>query len=203
LIENTALELVSRALWFGDHIVEHFESKEPLAEPLACQAGCHYCCFYQVCLTPPEALLIAHYVKRAYSREEKSDLMNRIEGVLERIEGKTVEEWAETRHDTPCIFLTSGKCSVYNVRPFVCRSLHALNADECKKAFESNSRMAEFEGYSHRYDIYQAVKTGLEEVYFHMGCQMDTMPIAKAMKQCLENAGLSQAWIRGERVFMV
>ncbi len=200
--ERSALELGSKSLWFGDHMVEYFESKEPLSEPLACKAGCHYCCFYQVWLTPPEALLIAHYTDKAYSRKEKADLMDRIEKVLERTEGKTVEERKQTRRDTPCIFLMGGQCSAYDVRPFVCRALHALNAGECKKAFESNSRKAEFEGYSYRYDIYQSVKAGLQEVCIGMGCQMDILPIARAIKQCLKRPGLGEAWIRGDKVFL-
>jgi Fe-S-cluster containining protein len=201
MTEGSTLESVSNVLRFGDQILEYFESKEPLAEPLDCKAGCYYCCFNQVWLTPPEALLIAHYVDKTYPDKEKEALMERIRKTLERTEGRSVEERARTRHDTPCILLTSGECSVYDVRPFICRALHALNSEKCRKAFESNSTMAEFEGYSHRYDVYQTVKAGLRQVCTDMGCQMDILSLANAMKQCLEGRGLCEAWVRGDRAF--
>lgn len=200
-VSHNALALHSRALWFANHIIQLFESEEPSLEPLACEAGCHYCCFYQVWLTPPEALLVGHHMENIYTDKQKQDLIRRIEKTLKITDGKNAEERAKTWHDTPCIFLTSGRCSVYECRPLVCAALHSLNGDQCKEAFESSSRLAEIEGHAHRYHIFQTVKRGLVEVSMDMGCQMESLPIAHAMKQYLEHPSPTEAWIKGDKVF--
>jgi len=43
-----ALELAASVLSWADHLVERFEAENPLPTPLACQAGCYYCCHNQV-----------------------------------------------------------------------------------------------------------------------------------------------------------
>jgi len=123
--------------------------------------------------------------------------MDRIEKTLERTEAKSLEERALTRLPTPCIFLAKERCSVYPVRPFVCQALHSLNGDACRKALESNSRLVEIEGYAHRYDIFMTVKAGVEQVCKDRGCQVDTLLMARAMKRCLEDPSLGQAWMKG------
>ena len=198
---DNALHLCSTAFSLADHMIQHFELKEPLSEPVACKAGCHYCCFYQVLLTPPEALFIGHYVETAFTEKQKLDLINRIDETLAMTDGKSVEERAKTWHDTPCIFLTNCRCSVYDVRPFVCRAWHSLNSDRCREAFESNRHLAEVEGYSHRYYILQTVREGIQEVSTDNGCQAGILEIAKAMKQYIDDPNPIEAWIKGEKIF--
>ena len=82
------LEEVSMGGRFG----RYGEAKEPISEPLACTAGCYYCCFYQVLLIPPEALLIGNYIEKAYTDQSKQDLMERIETTLRLTEGKSIQE---------------------------------------------------------------------------------------------------------------
>jgi predicted RNase H-like HicB family nuclease len=89
---TNALQLTSRALRFASNIIRQFEAKEPISEPLACTAGCYYCCFYQVLLIPPEALLIGNYIEKAYTDQSKQDLMERIETTLRLTEGKSIQE---------------------------------------------------------------------------------------------------------------
>jgi Fe-S-cluster containining protein len=198
-----ALALVSEAFRFADQIIEDYELKEPLVEPVACKVGCYYCCYYEVVLTPAEALFLGNYVKQTYSEGALADLMNRIDRTLRLRDGRDVEERAKVLHDTPCMFLASGKCSVYDVRPFACRTLHALDGRKCKEAVMARRRVVEFTGYTHRYYIFQTAKAALRQFCEQMGCQTTELTIAKAMKQYLERPGCTMAWIRGGKVFKV
>ena len=197
-----ALALVSQAFRFADQIIEDYETKEPLAEPVACKVGCYYCCCYEVVLTPAEALLLGNYVKQTCSEGALADLMKKIDRTLRLRDGKGVEERAKVLHDTPCIFLASGKCSVYDVRPFACRALHSLNARKCKEGVMARRRVVEFTGYTHRYYIFQTAKAALRQFCEKMGCQTTELTIAKAMKQYFELPGRTMAWIRGGEVFV-
>ncbi|MBW2011320.1 MAG: YkgJ family cysteine cluster protein, partial [Deltaproteobacteria bacterium] len=130
-----ALELGENILRLGDHIIQSFESKQPNYAQIACKSGCHFCCFAQVSLTPPEALLIGNYVEKSYTDRDKQDLMKRFDKNLELTHGKSLEQRVKVWYDTPCIFLKNKKCTVYEVRPFICRAWHSLNLAQCKKAF--------------------------------------------------------------------
>lgn len=197
-----ALALVSEAFRFADQIIEDYESKEPLPEPVACKVGCYYCCCYEVVLTPAEALLLGNYVKQTFSEGALADLMKKIDRILRLRDGRSVEERAKVLHDTPCIFLASGKCSVYDVRPFACRALHSLDARKCKEGVMARRRVVEFTGYTHRYYIFQTAKAALRQFCEEMGCQTTELTIAKAMKQYFELPGRTMAWIRGDEVFV-
>lgn len=160
---KAAFSLVSQAFCFSDQIIADYETKEPLAEPVACKVGCYYCCCYDVVLTPAEALLLGNHVKETYSEGALADLMKRIDRNLRLRNGRGVEKRAKVLHDTPCIFLAKGKCSVYDVRPFVCRALHSLDSHKCKEAVMARRRVVEFTGYSHRYYAFQTAQAALRQ----------------------------------------
>ena len=198
-----ALALISQAIRFADLIIEDYEIKEPLAEPVACKAGCYYCCCYEVVLTPAEALLLGNYVKQRCSENFLVELMKKIDRTLRLREGRSVEERAKVLHDTPCFFLTKGKCSVYDVRPFACRALHSLDAHKCKEAVLARRRVVEFTGYNHRLYIIHTAKEALSQFCELIGCQTTELTIARAMKQYFQSPGLTEDWIRGGAVFEV
>jgi len=129
-----ALALVSQAFRFAHQILEDYETKEPLAEPIACKVGGYYCCCYEVVLTPAEALLLGNHVKQTWSEGALADLMKKIDRTLHLRDGRGVEEKANVLHDTPCIFLASGKCSVYDVRPFACRALQFIGRSQVQRS---------------------------------------------------------------------
>lgn len=202
LTKETALALARDGLALAERMMEHFEAKEPPAESVACQEGCCYCCFYQVVLTPPEALLIGDHVNGAYSRKDKEDLKERIGHVLALTAGKSREERIRVWHDTPCIFLKGGRCSLYAVRPFVCRAWHSLDAGHCKEAFELRDPWQGMDCHAHRYHIFESVRAGINTATTQLGCQGGTMEMATAIEQYLSHDNPIEAWIRGEPVFV-
>jgi Fe-S-cluster containining protein len=201
LTRHSALALAPQGFALAQRMTEHFEAKEPVSQTVACQAGCYYCCFYQVVLTPPEALLIGHSVDRAYSKKDKEDLKERISHVLALTAGKSRQERVQVWHDTHCIFLAGGRCSAYPVRPFVCRAWHSLDASHCKQAFDSCDPWQGMDCYMHRYHIFESVRAGIHSATADFGCQGGTMEMAMAIEQYLGHGNPIEAWIQGESVF--
>lgn len=202
LTRETALALASDGLALAEKMIEHFEAREPTFENVACQAGCHYCCFYQVILTAPEALLIGDYIDRAYSKKDKEDLKQRISRLLCLTAGKSCQERIEVWHDTPCIFLAESRCSVYAVRPFVCRAWHSLDADHCKHPFDSGVPWQGVDCHAHRYHIFKSVRAGINTATTDVGCQGGMMEMASAIEQYLNQGNAIEAWIQGKPVFV-
>lgn len=197
--EQDTLASISELLSFATLLVENFERKTALS--VACKAGCHYCCFAQVAITPPEALLIGHMVKCAYSARDQLNLMHHIDHNLKLTHGRTLQERIDVWQNTPCIFLKSRECSIYTARPLICRAWHSLDAAQCKTAFCSKDSLSEMDSYPHRNYILGTIRDGLQQGCWDLGCQSQPVEMAKAMEAYFNHQTPWQNWLSGENVF--
>jgi Fe-S-cluster containining protein len=114
---------------------------------IACVEGCNHCCEQPVMVFLPEAIRIAEWLKleehraareaflAAYPawRERAGDGFDRIaaaSGREARLEAH-LEQW---RRKVMCAFNAGGRCTIYDVRPLLCRNAHALGTNERCKA---------------------------------------------------------------------
>jgi len=95
----------------------------------SCKSGCCHCCRYHILTNIAEAQTLAQYVKRELSAEQIDDL---------RLRTRQWHEWDNSRPGSPaviideqtdlsryqhcCPLVVNGSCSVYPVRPVVCRA---------------------------------------------------------------------------------
>ena len=117
--------------------------------PLACSAGCASCCEQMVMVTLPEQLLVTRWLEHASNRDVADAFLDgypawrqRAGDAPEALAERTArgdraghlrlmtEHWERRR--LPCAFLRDGMCSIYPVRPLVCRTAHAVGSpDPC------------------------------------------------------------------------
>lgn len=79
---------------------------------VACKRGCTACCHINVSITGVEAQIIEDQTGHRYTR---------LAAPIRHPEGKFT--------GVPCPFLADGACSIYSVRPFVCRHHLSFNLD--------------------------------------------------------------------------
>jgi Fe-S-cluster containining protein len=199
--DNKALELALQALKWTDEAIYKFASLESLPEPLDCKPGCHYCCFNLPVVTPPEALLVGYHVEQTFTAEEKKEVNDRIEKIIERIDGISPYEVAMMRHELPCIFLKDAMCMIYKVRPVVCRTCTSTDAEHCRMIFESRNHRAWLKCYRQIREIFQTVHSRLVDHCRAMGCQADALPLPEAVKDYFRHPEPIEAWLLGEIVF--
>ncbi|WP_321533028.1 YkgJ family cysteine cluster protein [uncultured Desulfuromonas sp.] len=100
---------------------------------VACQAGCGSCCRVNVAVLRPEAVNIADYLQKTRSAAELRDLKQRMKALRIAISGLDDDERIAVRKN--CVFLDeSGSCSIYPVRPLLCRSITSTSAADCRDA---------------------------------------------------------------------
>ncbi|MGJ7523776.1 YkgJ family cysteine cluster protein [Variovorax sp. LT1P1] len=99
----------------------------PIATVAACRKGCSACCFQAVSISQTEAELIGRTIGQRPTDvvdpvhpHASFDLADREAG-----EERLRASWA----GSPCPFLSEGECSIYDVRPFACRTLINLDDD--------------------------------------------------------------------------
>ncbi len=199
--KHKALELAANALKWTDEAIQKFTSHKSLSEPIDCKPGCHYCCFNQPVVTPPEALLLGHHVEQTFTHQEKQELIHRITNVVEITNSKSLDEIAMLRYELSCIFLKDGMCMVYQVRPVVCRTCTSISAEHCKMIFESRNHRARLKCYKHIREIFQTVQTELIDSCQRMGCQSDLLYLAEGIKDYLKHPRPIALWLKGESIF--
>jgi len=195
---EAALEMGLSAMVLAEHLISRAEA-ESLPRPIVCRPGCPHCCFNQVEFTPPEALLLGHYVAGHFSAAEQQELKARAAGNLARKAGKDKREIGALRRELPCPLLRQEQCTAYAVRPLLCRAMHSLDAEQCRR--EMVSPVSRFEFYSHRYEIVLSVSAGLAAAAKALGCQWQAVDLAQAMQDFFTHPRPVEAWLAGEQVF--
>ena len=116
---------------------------------IACSMGCNACCQQPILIWLPEAMVVAEHLRQPENADVREAFLAAypawraaVGDALEEcaVEGAS-QDWARFRraHDAAwskrvlCAFNRDGLCSIYPVRPVVCRHYHALDtADHCR-----------------------------------------------------------------------
>ncbi len=100
---------------------------------LQCREGCSYCCCKPgVLITVPELLRILSTVESRFDGDARRALADRARRYASQIAGRSFDE--PTNESVPCPLLVEGRCSVYTVRPLVCRGYNSTSVDACRAA---------------------------------------------------------------------
>jgi Putative zinc- or iron-chelating domain len=84
-----------------------------------CQAGCSACCHQMVLCTPFEVFSIARHLLDSKTAADLEAVKDR----LERLAGLPLHPDARYGIQNPCALLDNNRCSIYEQRPSVCRTL--------------------------------------------------------------------------------
>lgn len=198
--ENVGKILIE-ASTYADHIIMQLAKSADASSGIACKAGCPYCCSMQISITPPEAIVLGAHVVESYDAGAINELLKKIEHNIRLTYKKTQDEKVENWRETPCIFLEAGSCSVYAIRPFVCRSWHSLDVRQCIDSWRSKDKEAEIDSLFHRNYVYGMVRKGVQKGCEMLGLQWETQVVTSAVKSYLAHPNPVEGWLRGARVF--
>lgn len=99
-----------------------------------CHKGCSHCCHMAVSITQFEALYIKQYIERNWSKKQINNLYSQIKQLKfkhpEIFNMSFIATENKTKIRIPCIFLENNCCSIYNVRPVICRTYISLSPSE-------------------------------------------------------------------------
>jgi Fe-S-cluster containining protein len=120
--------------------------------PNVCSKGCSYCCYQSIKIVASEELTISEYLDKNVDDDKKQIIKSQLETWTEYFFENTPDnkvlndedilkfEERVVRDSIPCFFLIEGKCSIYPVRPLVCRThIVADNPEFCNKDRTRNS----------------------------------------------------------------
>ena len=199
-VPERALEIAVSAFFLADHLTRRFEAEHDLTHPIACREDCDSCCYNQVELTPPEALLIGRHIAKNFPPGAKALLLARVARNLGRTDGKNPAAIAAMRAELPCPLLRERRCSVYPVRPLMCRAMHGLDRERCEAELSAGS-LAGSQYYAHRHDTAVSVSAGLREGCRVAGLQSGAFNLTRALNDFFTQENPVERWIMGDEVF--
>jgi len=179
-------------------LAESFMQRNPTAaESLACQRGCNHCCRRPVGTSAPTVLRIAAALRDGLSESEFATALARVVALDQKTHGAS---WTPTeRLPLACAFLVDGACSIYAVRPFVCRAWNSTDAEACRRALGEDS-------VEMRFDLFQrttfaAVEKGLQAALQSGGLDSADLEFTAAIRVAMESSDACERWLAGEPVF--
>ncbi|TIH15669.1 YkgJ family cysteine cluster protein [Marinifilum sp. JC120] len=107
---------------------------------VACASGCSYCCSSHITLTPQEAFRIALHLAANCSEDEFVRLTEECMAAASGFAPGQLKEFAKG-YFHPCPFLNDDQCSIYEVRPILCRNWISTDLDACKKSFNTKNKV--------------------------------------------------------------
>jgi Fe-S-cluster containining protein len=109
-------------------------AKQSLGAPVACRAGCSFCCHLRVEVLAHEAIALFRFLKTQIPEEQARAIAAKVVANADRVATMTPEQHAAAR--IQCAFLLNGRCSAYRARPLPCAGFHSLNVSECEHAYD-------------------------------------------------------------------
>jgi len=107
-------------------------ANHPTEVSLDCRKGCSFCCYSMVVASAPEVFRIAQIVRQR-AGERLAATVQHIGQAHQATVGR--DEDGRLQERRPCALLLDGICTVYPVRPLVCRAMASHTVAACESAF--------------------------------------------------------------------
>nr|WP_320189997.1 YkgJ family cysteine cluster protein [uncultured Desulfobacter sp.] len=201
-INDAVLNVLKDVMAYSHDIVDALESSHQ-SPTVACRSGCSYCCHSQIHVLPIEVLLILSFLSEYFTRKQILLLMDRIDQRLQCTREKSLGSLFSIKDKLPCIFLENGMCSIYQVRPFICRAWNSMDSSLCKKIFNSGKFDDEIEASSARNLIFESSRSLFAD--FGRQLKLETVPfeITQAVFNCLKTTNPLPLWLSGQDILNV
>lgn len=172
--------------------------ESPVSE---CASGCSFCCHSRIHVTPLEAVLISDHIQDCFSPDERGHLKTRVRANLVHTRGQSLAQRVAIKDKTPCIFLDHHVCSIYDQRPFICRTWNSLDRRACEAAFVSGNHDAEIPCLPAPNYVYTLARDVVQAVCTRRHLETGRVELVSAMDHCLRLTDAADRFARGVKIF--
>lgn len=179
-----AVRLAERAQKETDKVSEDVKSR---GVHFDCRKGCSYCCRLEVGSFPQESFRIARILNE---RPNKEPLIAALVNHLEKN-----REITDKHQRDACPFLVDRACSIYEVRPMMCRRMHSLDVERCKRMDDTVPSDPELFYKS------EAIWEGTRKAYARVKLPTEAHELVASVLLALTDPSAEERWWNGEDVF--
>jgi Fe-S-cluster containining protein len=178
--------------WAEERVAENLRGSPP-QQPLACQEGCAYCCHFPLDLTPPELIWISEFLHKIPEPRVLAALEERTARIADQTRGMNAAERTASR--LPCPLLVENRCSVYPVRPLLCRGWNSMDVEPCRRVFETGDLEKPIPRYLPQAQIMFLVQLGLMAALHALGYEAVLLECAASLRVVLEDREAARRWL--------
>ena len=152
------------------------------APQLGCKSGCAWCCYQPVEVTIPEAILVAAQLTAASDPRRAK--------MFDAADSGANPGGRERRAARACPLLVDGKCSVYDDRPLMCRSIFATDGEQCRRSYVaalSGGETVPIEQFALAQYFMLGDQAGLRGILKDMRLQYDLVELSEAVSAILRD----------------
>jgi len=162
-----------------------------------CSYGCAYCCYQWVRCTAMEVFVVADHIRATWPEEKVSELISAL--ALYRIEFQKIPP--NTISSLCCPLLVDNVCSVYEVRPFICRGCNSLDVEACRLGMLDPEGGTMIPVAAPLITVAGAMRTGIGNGLRDAGLQSVELAFGLALETALTVPDAADRYFAGESVF--
>jgi hypothetical protein len=171
----------------------------PGSTTTGCRAGCAWCCYLLVSVAAPEALVIAEYLRATLSAEALVGVMDRLAALDAVTHALPAQERFNQRR--PCALLVDNRCSIYPVRPILCRGWTSYDAAQCEQALRQAEDNLPVDNHPQIRQVAADLEQELLAATRDAGLPTRQLELTAALRVALETPDAAERWAHGEDVF--
>ena len=170
--------------------------REEYRPPLACGDRCWYCCCKpNVLVSIPELVRILRHVEAVFSPEALAALRQRSRGYEAQVAGRRLDDPID--ESVPCPLLVDGRCSVYDIRPLVCRGYNSTDVEACRRGHRTGGALVPI--FAMLRDVTDGATVGAGQQLAATGLDSSVLDLGLALNAALScERDFAAALVRGE-----
>jgi len=169
--------------------------------PVACRAGCDFCCHLRVMATPIEVFALLDELFRALSPDEFSRFEERLSATDKKL--RKLKPSHVLTVNLPCPALVNGNCTGYAARPLNCRSYHSLSKQACEASFKNPRDLSlDHPQLSAVAQVHEGGQAGFMAAFEQAGYDDRQYELATALAEALDDPGSRERFDRKEPAFL-
>ncbi len=165
-----------------------------------CGPGCSSCCVVNVSTLMPEGFAIVRYICQQGDKWTKR-VTERLEALWRDVRGLDDDDRLFVRR--PCAFLDdAGRCSIYPVRPLLCRSVTSTSALSCREAL-ANKLLGNEDGVlmnQFQQSLYEALFSGVAAGVEDCGLDGRSFQLTGLIRYLLKSPAAGLEWFQGRQL---
>ena len=167
---------------------------------IACCKGCWYCCAQMVAATIPEVLRLANHIRESWTDDQRARLAERMAEYMTAT-GPYHEGTTKAKPRFICPLLQEAACSVWEVRPIVCRGVNSTDVALCKAKMDDPVGDPMIPQIAGQYYTSMYSRSGMRHALRKHGLDNRLHEMIPALVIAMANPDAAERYLAGEPVF--
>ncbi len=172
-----------------------------IEQSVQCQQGCTYCCHFKVDVSANEVFAIVEHVQSTFTLDQLEKLVQKATHNKSKLAMLSQAKRIVT--NIACPLLEDNACSIYAMRPSMCRKIHSTNVDACQHSYDNpedeNINNAEHPILS---AITMTMLTAAREGFSALGLDKTVYDLNEVLIDALSDSKYKKRWLKGKKAFV-